>query len=113
MALSLKQIWNHRMQILEGVKNTVFKKDHIEFIASERMKICNACPKIDIEGSKCMVAGTKPCCSVCGCKLALKTRSMASECPDLDGARWEAVISEEEEDKLYNEINYNPDGTSV
>lgn len=113
MAVSLKAIWDHRMQILEGVKNSVFKKDHIEFMASERMKICEACPLIDKEGSNCMLAGTQPCCSACGCKLSLKIRSMSSECAHPDGSKWEAVITQEEEDKLYNEINYDPDGTSV
>jgi hypothetical protein len=113
MGLSLKEIWNHRMQILEGVKNTIFKKDHIEFIATERMKICQACPLIDLKGDKCLVPGTAPCCGECGCKLAFKTRSMSSECPHPEGSRWESIITEEEEEKLYTDINYNPDDISI
>jgi len=97
------------MQILEGVKNTIFKKNHIEFIASERMKICEACPLIDKEGSKCLVPGTAPCCGACGCKLAFKTRSLSSECPHPEGSRWESILTDEEQDKLYEEINYNPE----
>ena len=112
MAISLKTIWNQRMKILEGVKNSIFKKDHIEFIALERMKICEACPLIDKEGSKCMLPGTQPCCGACGCKLSLKTRSMSSECSHPDGPKWEAMITEEEEEKLYEDINYDPDATS-
>lgn len=112
MAISLKTIWNQRMKILEGVKNSIFKKDHIEFIALERMKICEACPLIDKEGSKCMLPGSQPCCSACGCKLSLKTRSMSSECSHPDGPKWESMITEEEEEKLYEDINYDPDATS-
>ena len=107
--MDLKTIWKNKMQILEGVKNTIFKKDHIEFIASERMKICEACPLIDREGSKCMVPGTAPCCGACGCKLAFKTRSLSSECAHPDKPKWEAILTDEEQDKLYEEINYNPE----
>ena len=67
------------MQILEGVKNTIFKKDNIEFIATERMKICQACPLIDLKGDKCLVPGTAPCCGECGCKLAFKTTSSSAD----------------------------------
>ena len=107
--MDLKTIWKNKMQILEGVKNTIFKKNHIEFIASERMKICEACPLIDKEGSKCLVPGTAPCCGACGCKLAFKTRSLSSECPHPEGSRWESILTDEEQDKLYEEINYNPE----
>lgn len=53
--------------------------------------------------------GTQPCCEVCGCKLSFKTRSLASECPHPDGSKWVAQMTQEEEDKYYKEINYNPD----
>ena len=56
-----------------------------------------------------MVPGTAPCCSQCGCKLAFKVRSLASECPHPDGAKWEALLDEKEEDKLYDELDYKPD----
>lgn len=59
--------------------------------------ICADCPKIDKVGTKCMLSGSQPCCAECGCSLALKLRSMSSECP-LD--KWKAVMSEEFEDKL-------------
>ena len=107
--MDLKTIWKNKMKILEGVKNTLFKKDNVEFIAAERMKICEACPLIDREGSKCMVPGTAPCCGACGCKLAFKTRSLSSECAHPDKPKWEAILTDEEQDKLYEEINYNPD----
>ena len=28
--MSIKKIWKNRKQILEGIKNSVFKKEHIE-----------------------------------------------------------------------------------
>lgn len=73
------------------------------------MAICQACPLIDLKGDKCMVPGTAPCCSECGCKLSFKTRSLSSECPHPEGMKWEAVLTTEEEDKLYNDINYDPE----
>lgn len=109
MFKKIKEIWEHRKQILEGVGNSVFKKAKIEEIAFDRMSICEQCPLVDKEGSKCMISGTAPCCSVCGCKLAFKTRSLSSECPHPDGPKWEAVLEQDEEDKLYKDINYNPD----
>jgi hypothetical protein len=105
----LSKIWKDKALILEGIKNSFFVKDEIEKIAQSRLRICEACPLIDREGSKCFAPGTQPCCGECGCKLAWKTRSLASECPHPDGARWVAVVSQEEEDDLYKDINYNPD----
>jgi hypothetical protein len=109
MKSSIKTIWKNRTQILEGIKNSVFKNEEIELIAKQRMEICESCELIDKEGSKCILVGTQPCCGACGCKLSFKTRSLSSECAHPDGPRWKAVLSQEEEDKLYNEINYNPD----
>lgn len=81
----------------------------MEKIAKERLEICNTCPLIDNEGSKCMVPGTKPCCGECGCKLSFKTRSLSSECTHPDGPKWEAVLDQEEEAKLYKNIDYEPE----
>jgi len=73
------------------------------------LAICNECPSLDKTGDNCLMAGTQPCCSICGCKLAFKTRSLSSECPHPDGPKWKATMTEEEQDKYYKEINYNPD----
>lgn len=73
------------------------------------MSICNSCDDIDLKGEHCLMSGTQPCCSICGCKLSFKTRSLASECPHPSGSKWKATMTQEEEDKLYKEINYNPD----
>ena len=108
----LKRVWHNKKQILEGIKNSVFKEENIENIAAERMQVCNSCPLIDREGSKCAIPGTAPCCGACGCKLSFKVRSLSSECAHPDKPRWNAVLSEADEDKFYQDINYNPDKES-
>lgn len=104
--MGLNKIWTHRKEIFEGISNSLFKKDLVEKIAAERMMICKSCPLIDIKGDKCMVPGTQPCCSACGCKLSFKTRSLSSECPQFF---WPAIMEQDEEDKLYNDINFKPE----
>lgn len=101
----ITQIWKNKGKILEGLLNNTFKKEHVEAIANERLSICNTCPKRDDVGSTCFVAGTKPCCSVCGCSLKLKLRSLSSECPHPDGAKWKALVTEKEEDQINNTLN--------
>jgi len=92
----LTDIWKNRSQILEGIKNAAIKNEFVEEIAQERNSICNDCTS---KGDKCAVPGTSPCCNECGCSLTFKTRSLSSECPL---GKWQAVLTEEEEDKLNN-----------
>lgn len=92
----------NRKQILEGIKNKVFTDKDVELIAAKRLKICESCTYIDRSGDHCLVPGTKPCCSLCGCDLSLKTRSLSSECADEENTRWEALLTEEEEDEFTN-----------
>lgn len=92
--MSLLKIWKNRNQILEGIRNKVFKKEHVEEVARERELICLNC---DYYNGECLVPGTGPCCGYCGCSLGLKTRSLSSHC-DLN--KWEAIMTEEEEDML-------------
>ena len=105
------RIWKEKGKILEGIRNNIFKKADVEHIAAERMSICDTCPHLDTKGDKCLVPGTGPCCSLCGCSLSLKTRALSASCDD---KRWEAVLSEEEQiafdqhldiDKLDNHDN--------
>ena len=88
-------------KILEGIKNNIFKQDHIEAESKLRFDICNSCSFLDTEGFKCLMPGTQPCCSSCGCSLELKTRSLSSECPQ---GKWPALMTEEEEDLLNQQI---------
>jgi len=91
------KIWKAKNQILEGIKNKIFKKEDVELIAKERQNICDKCPHINKNGDKCYLKGTQPCCSLCGCDLSLKTRALSAACDD---NRWDAVLNEEEEDQL-------------
>lgn len=99
------QIWKSKGQIIEGITNSIFKKEDVEEIAEQRMDICKKCHLYDVNGDGCMVAGTAPCCNQnfggCGCSLGFKTRSLSSDCP-LN--KWKAVLSQEEEDKLNEKL---------
>lgn len=93
---TLKEIWKNRKQIFEGITNTIVKDAVVEQIAQLRYDICYDCEN---KGRKCAVKGTAPCCNLCGCSLAFKTRALSSDCP---AGKWKAIMSEEEEDKLDN-----------
>jgi len=109
MAKSLLDVWKNKSSILEGIKNSVFKKETVEQIANARFVICSACPHIDRDGKKCLVVGSAPCCSLCGCKLGWKTRSLSEECADVNNKRWEAVLTENEETELNKELGIEED----
>jgi hypothetical protein len=87
----IKTIWKNKSLILAGFLNKIFKRDPIEKVYNERIKICNKCSSMDTVGTSCMITGTQPCCAVCGCSLAMKLRSLDSICPHPDGPKWKAV----------------------
>lgn len=97
----------HIDQVLEGIKNNIFKDDDIEIIANERWKICRECSLVDFDGKNCAAPGTQPCCSECGCSLAFKMRALSTSCPHPEGSKWGSVITEEEEDELNAKNNGN------
>lgn len=107
--MGLLKIWKSRKQIWEGIKNTWIRHPKIERIAYDRLAICEDCDLIDRKGSKCVLPGSQPCCGECGCKLTLKARSLSSECPHPKGAKWKALMTDEEQDEYYAKINYDPD----
>lgn len=88
------RIWKEKGKILEGIKNRIFKNADVEHIAAERMKICATCSFLDKKGSTCIVPGTQPCCGLCGCSLALKTRALSAAC---DAHKWLAELTPEEQ----------------
>lgn len=102
---SLIQIWKSKGQILEGVANSIFKKEDVEQIAEARMEICFFCDLYTESDEGCMVSGTSPCCNQqkggCGCSLKFKTRSLSSECPM---GHWKAELSQEEEDMINQKL---------
>ena len=91
-------IISERKQILEGIKNRIIKNNFVENVSAKRMTICNSC---EDKGTKCVVPGTGPCCNICGCSLALKTRSLSTNCP-AEKPKWNMVLTQEEEDELNN-----------
>ena len=99
------QLWKSKGQIIEGITNSIFKKEDVEEIAQQRLQICKQCALYDVHGEGCMVPGTQPCCNEkkggCGCSLSLKTRALSSECPLL---KWKAELTEEEEDQLNKKL---------
>jgi len=101
------QIWKSKGQIVEGITNSIFKREDVEEIAEQRLSICKNCPSkcYDKEGKGCMIPGTQPCCDEtqggCGCSLSLKTRALSSECPF---GHWKAELTEEEEDQLNKKL---------
>ena len=101
--INARKLFQSRKLILEGIKNSIFKKEAVEEIANERNEICIDCDHYDTEGTSCLVPGTSPCCGACGCSLKLKQRSLAAGC---DEGYWDPVLTEEEET---NHDILNPD----
>lgn len=99
------KLWKSKGQIIEGITNSIFKKEDVEEIAQQRMQICMGCALYDVHGEGCFVKGTHPCCNEklggCGCSLSLKTRALSSECPL---GKWKAELTEEEEDALNQKL---------
>ena len=102
---NLIRIWKSKNQILEGVANSIFKREDVEEIAKQRMNVCRRCSLYDDKGTGCMVGGTEPCCDEtkggCGCSLNLKTRALSSSCPK---GNWEAEVSQQEEDLINQKL---------
>jgi len=88
---TLIKIWNSKHLIWQGVINKLFKKDPIEVLYRERKAICMNCELVDRIGHSCVMPGTQPCCSDCGCSLGLKLRSPDSACTHPDGPKWKEV----------------------
>ena len=99
------RLWKSKNQIIEGVTNSIFKKEDVEQIAKERMSICEGCSYYTLSNDGCMVAGTGPCCNMtkggCGCSLGFKTRSLSAEC---EQGYWKSEVSPEEEDLINEKI---------
>ena len=99
-------IFKNADKIAEGIKNTMFKKEHIEAVATDRFQLCIKCSLFDAKGDSCLAPGSQPCCSDCGCSLAFKVRSLSSECPK---GYWDALTTEDQEDIINQQIEKNGD----
>ena len=106
MKFKLAEIIKNRNKILEGIKNKVFKQEHVEAEAKIRWDICKECDLLDVKGSDCAMPGTQPCCKDCGCSLSFKIRSLASSCPK---DKWPAYLTEDEELNLLKQLEDGED----
>ena len=107
MASKIKQLlgaFKNLDQIAEGLSNNVFKKEHVEAVATDRFQVCVSCSLFDAFGKDCLAPGTQPCCSDCGCSLAFKTRSLASACPK---GKWKELMSDQDEKALFEQLVEN------
>lgn len=110
MKINIIKLWKAKGQIMEGVVNSIFKKEDVEEIAAERLVICrsNVCGFYDPDGSseKAYYLGEESC-GACGCKLDWKVRSLSSSCGLIEAGLeplWTAIITEDEETKLKEKI---------
>tara|TARA_B110000093_G_scaffold157289_1_gene175495 strand:- start:17 stop:352 length:336 start_codon:yes stop_codon:yes gene_type:complete len=94
-------VFKNADKIAEGIKNNIFKKEHIEAVATDRFQTCIACSLFDAKGDSCLAPGTQPCCSDCGCSLGFKVRSLSSECPK---GFWDSYTNEEQEELITKQI---------
>lgn len=107
MGNSLIELWKKKGKILEGIGNSIFKKEDVEHIAEERLKICrsNKCGYYDPLGnSEAAVIKGVESCGACGCKLAWKSRALSDECPK---GYWERVLTETEDAVLKEKLGMN------
>jgi hypothetical protein len=104
----LKEIFQNRDKIWEGLRNKMFKKEHIEIIYNERLEICKGCESYDVEGVGCSLKGSQPCCNIknggCGCSLSIKLRSLSTDCPK---KKWLAIVQKQEESMIKAQIDKN------
>lgn len=88
MKPTIKQIWDNKAKILEGITNSLQQDEYKEQIAKERLDICHSCVHHSTDTCATLVA---ECCGVCGCSLKFKTRAMSDKCPK---DKWLEVIIE-------------------
>jgi hypothetical protein len=63
------------LRIVEGWRNVLWPDPQIEVIAIKRSEICNGCDKVK------WICGVA-ICSLCGCPLTAKCRSLSEKCGD-------------------------------
>lgn len=73
----MKELWNNRNAIVEGIKNTIMENETIELLAAERKAICDSCPSLSTDCASLISL----CCSECGCSIKFKTHSPSTSCP--------------------------------
>ena len=97
MKVTLKELFKNRKQIVEGITNSIIKNEFVEEVSKLRIEICNECDEKDVVGNECALPGSQPCCTLCGCSLSFKTRSLSTSCP---AKKWGSIVSEKKENQL-------------
>lgn len=77
----IKQIWQNRGIILEGIKNRLFARGKVKRIAEKRLAVCNVCQYNSSNSAKSSYKVPFKHCTLCGCSLNIKPYAMESECP--------------------------------
>lgn len=106
--------WENKSQIAEGLYNTyISSNEEIKQEASRRLGICkeNACGFWDETGTnpRLMVPG-KSGCILCHCEGSYKTSCMTCHCSLKDigeTPRWEALLTEDQNKELQQQIYDN------
>lgn len=106
--IGLKDIWENRGAILEGIRNKVFPREEVEIIASKRLNICRACEYDSINARSRGYKSSRidEHCIQCGCPLSTKVRALSKGCP-LD--KWGAIVTDGEQSELENIKSGNND----
>ena len=120
MSSFIKTIIKNKELILEGIKNSIVTKEHVEEIANERKAICDGCPLKSVTSLNADVCdrgkqgkaiktfmyederrteGT--IYNGCGCSLHLKHRSLNVMCPL---GKWDALTNDAEVAKTLKEL---------
>lgn len=91
--------------LIEGIRNTYFPakeiREQILQTSKERLEVCNGCEYFSPNAN---YTGPRPDvhCMNCGCNLEFKSKCLSCSCPQ---GKWEALITEAEEQALTKKIN--------
>ena len=92
-------------QVYEGWRNHLFPPEHLKKaitrVSRERIVICRKC-EYNSKNKEGFTLRIDEHCINCGCPLAAKTKCLSCSCP-LKVPRWNAVITEEQEEEINNE----------
>lgn len=97
--ISLKDIWQSRKAILEGIKNTVFPNESVERIAEYRLSVCATCNyhSNNAKSRGYITSRLDVHCTYCSCPLATKARALSKGCPI---NKWTAVLTADQQSRL-------------
>ena len=92
-------------EVIEGWRNRLIPPVHlrelIRQVGEDRMEICNVC---EYNSKNMEKKSRRPDvhCIICGCTLSAKVVCLSCCCPDTP-SRWNALVSQEQEQEIRNE----------